>query len=74
MHLIDHGRNYVEKKYKRPFSERIFRDFLSKVLPKPNIFKFLVLLSKFGKIFKFLMPGSLKTMMDLSPKKYMEKL
>ena len=69
MHLIDHGRNYIEKKYKRPFSERIFRDFLSKSLPKPNIFKFLVLLSKFGKIFKFLMPGSLKTMMDLSPKK-----
>ena len=69
MHLIDHGRQYVEKKYKRPFSERIFRDFLSKSLPKPNIFKFLVLLSKFGKIFKFLMPGSLKSMMDLSPKK-----
>ena len=45
MHLIDHGRNYIEKKYKRPFSERIFRDFLSKTLPKPNIFKFLVLLS-----------------------------
>ena len=30
MHLIDHGRNYVEKKYKRPFFERLFRNFLSK--------------------------------------------
>ena len=69
MHLIDHGRNYVEKKYNRPFSERIFRDFLSKTLPKPNIFKFLILISKIGKIFKFLIPGTLGAMLDLSPKK-----
>ena len=69
MHLIDHGRQYVEKKYKRPFVERIFRDFLSKCLPKPNIFKFLIFFSKFAKIFKFLMPGTLKSMLDVAPKK-----
>ena len=69
MHLIDHGRNYVEKKYNRAFSERIFRDFLSKTLPKPNIFKFLILISKIGKIFKFLLPQTLRAMLDLSPKK-----
>jgi len=69
MHLIDHGRQYVEKKYKRPFVERIFRDLLSKLLPKPNIFKFLILFSKVAKIFKFLMPGTLKSMLDVVPKK-----
>ena len=68
MHLIDHGRNYVERKYKRPFSERVFRDFLSKTLPKPNIFKFLIFISRIGKIFKFLMPGTLGAMLDLAPK------
>ena len=31
MHLIDHGRNHIEKTYKRPLNERIIRDFLSKV-------------------------------------------
>tara|TARA_B100000029_G_scaffold318834_1_gene311325 strand:+ start:1232 stop:2533 length:1302 start_codon:yes stop_codon:yes gene_type:complete len=69
MHLIDHGRNYVEKKYKRSFAERTFRDFLSKTLPKPNIFKFLILFSKFAKIFKFLIPGRLGSMLDLAPQK-----
>ena len=29
MHLIDHGRSHIEKTYKRPFSDRFIRDFLS---------------------------------------------
>jgi len=69
MHLIDHGRNYVEKKYKRPFFEKLFRDFLSKTLPKPKIFKFLILLAKIGQPFKFLLPKKLKSMLDVAPKK-----
>ena len=69
MHLIDHGRNYIEKKYKRSFSERTFRDFLSKILPKPNIFKFLILFAKIGQLFKFLLPKKLKSMLDVAPKK-----
>tara|TARA_B100000945_G_C20399483_1_gene606582 strand:+ start:22 stop:1323 length:1302 start_codon:yes stop_codon:yes gene_type:complete len=69
MHLIDHGRNYVEKKYKRPFTEKIFRDFLSKTLPNPKIFKFLIILAKIGQIFKFLLPKKLKSMVDVAPKK-----
>ena len=68
MHLIDHGRQYIEKKYKRPFKERVFRDFLSKTLPKPNLFKFLIFASNFVKIFKFLMPKSLRSMLELAPK------
>ena len=33
MHLIDHGRKYIEKNYERPFFDRILRGFLSTVLP-----------------------------------------
>jgi len=73
MHLIDHGRNYIEEKYKRPFSQRIFRDFLSKTLPKPKIFKFLIFISYIGKFFKFLIPGTLGSMLDLAPKKIYKK-
>ena len=73
MHLIDHGRNYVEKKYKRPFFEKLFRDFLSKTLPKPKIFKFLILFSKLGNLFKFLLPKKLKSMLDVAPKKTYRK-
>ena len=28
MHLIDHGRNHIERTYQRPFKERILRNFL----------------------------------------------
>tara|TARA_Y100000817_G_C16813082_1_gene525146 strand:+ start:10 stop:1311 length:1302 start_codon:yes stop_codon:yes gene_type:complete len=73
MHLIDHGRNYVEKKYKRPFIEKQFRNFLSNTLPKPKIFKFLILFAKIGQIFKFLLPKNLKSMLDVAPKKIYKK-
>ena len=29
MHLIDHGRNHIERTYKRPFFQKIFRETLS---------------------------------------------
>ena len=73
MHLIDHGRNYVEKNYQRPFYQRAFRNFLSKTLPKPKIFKFLIFFAKIGQIFKFLLPGNLKSMLDVAPKKIYSK-
>ena len=73
MHLIDHGRNYVEKNYQRPFYQRLFRNFLSKTLPKPKIFKFLIFFAKIGQIFKFLLPSNLKSMLDVAPKKIQSK-
>ncbi len=73
MHLIDHGRNYVEQKYKRPFIEKQFRNFLSNTLPKPKIFRFLILFAKLGQIFKFLLPKNLKSMLDVAPKKIYKK-
>ncbi len=73
MHLIDHGRNYVEQKYERPFIEKAFRNFLSYTLPKPKIFKFLILFAKIGQFFKFLLPKNLKSMLDVAPKKIYRK-
>tara|TARA_Y100001958_G_C21205241_1_gene531402 strand:+ start:43 stop:1344 length:1302 start_codon:yes stop_codon:yes gene_type:complete len=73
MHLIDHGRNYVEKNYQRPFYQRIFRNFLSVTLPKPKIFKFLIFFAKIGQMFKFLLPRNLKSMLDVAPKKIFSK-
>ena len=33
MHLVDHGRAYIEKTYKRPLADRLIRRLLEKVLP-----------------------------------------
>ena len=72
-HLIDHGRNYVEETYKRPFIERTFRNILSFVLPRPKVFLTLAILTKFIKPFSFLMPSFLKNSLNLMPDKIPSK-
>ena len=67
MHLIDHGRKYIEKNYERPFFDRITRNFLSTVLPNVKLFKLLSILVKIGRPFKFLFPSKIKDMIDLMP-------
>ena len=73
MHLIDHGRNYVEETYKRPFIERTFRNILSFVLPRPKVFLTLAILTKFIKPLSFLMPKFLKNSLNLMPDKIPSK-
>ena len=73
MHLIDHGRNYVEETYKRPLIERTFRNILSFVLPRPKVFLTLAILTKFIKPFSFLMPKFLRNSLSLMPNKIPSK-
>jgi ferredoxin len=49
MHIIDHGRNHIERNYKRPFLDRLLRNMLSYVLPRPNIFLLLGWLTEITK-------------------------
>ena len=39
MHIIDHGKKYIEKNYERPFFDRMIRNFLSVVLPNTGYFR-----------------------------------
>ena len=73
MHLIDHGRNHIEKTYKRPFGDRLIRNFLSKTLSKSSSFRALMILAKFIKPFRFFLPKQLKEMIDLMPLKFPKK-
>ena len=73
MHLIDHGRNYVEETYKRPLLDRLFRNILSYTLPKPNVFLTLVLLTKIIKPFSFILPEFLRNSLNLMPNKIPSK-
>jgi glycolate oxidase iron-sulfur subunit len=43
MHLVDHGRAYIEETYQRPFVDRLFRNTLAAILPYPNRFRFALL-------------------------------
>ena len=73
MHLIDHGRNYVEETYRRPFFDRAFRNILSFVLPRPKIFFTLAILTKFIKPFSFILPQFLRNTLNLMPDKIPSK-
>lgn len=73
MHLIDHGRNHIEKTYKRPFNERIIRDFLSRVLPNPTFFRIIGMLTLLIKPFQYIFPKTIREMINLMPIKFPKK-
>jgi len=73
MHLIDHGRNYIEKTYQRPFKDRFIRNFLSKALSSSINFRILGILTIFIKPFSFFFPKKIKKMILLMPNKFPKK-
>ena len=73
MHLIDHGRSHIEKTYKRPFGDRLIRNFLSKVLSKSINFRIIGTLIQFVKPFRFFFPKKIKEMINFMPEKFPKK-
>jgi glycolate oxidase iron-sulfur subunit len=73
MHLIDHGRNHLEKTYKRPIVQRIFRSFLSLTLPNPKVFRALSVLVNIVRPLSFIFPEFIKNSMKLMPTKLPKK-
>jgi len=67
MHLIDHARAHVEKTYKRPVFDRMLRNILAIVLPRPNLFRFALFGAQFAKPFRALLPGRLKSLVAMAP-------
>jgi glycolate oxidase iron-sulfur subunit len=73
MHLIDHGKNHLEKTFKRPLIQRIFRNFLSLTLPNPKIFRVLSVLVNIVRPLSFIFPAFIKNAMKLMPAKLPKK-
>ena len=67
MHIIDHGRNHIERNYKRPWFDRNLRNILSYILPRANVFLTMGLLVKLIKPLAFMLPAKLKDMVSLMP-------
>ncbi len=69
MHLVDHARDYIERRYKRPFSDRALRWVLARILPYPMRFRVALLGAKIGRPFARLMPDArLRAMLEMAPK------
>ncbi len=69
MHLVDHARDYIEQKYKRPFSDRALRWILARILPYPMRFRVALFGAKLGRPFARFMPDArLRAMLEMAPK------
>jgi glycolate oxidase iron-sulfur subunit len=69
MHLVDHAREYIEKTYKRPFTDRALRWVLAQVIPHPTRFRLALLGAKIGRPFARLVPDArLRAMLAMAPK------
>ena len=68
MHLVDHARDYIEQKYKRPMSDRLLRWVLSRILPYPMRFRIALLGANIGRPFARFMPDArLRAMLERTP-------
>ena len=68
MHLVDHAREYIEARYRRPLGERALRWMLARILPHPTRFRLALLAAKIGRPFAGLMPDArLRAMLEMAP-------
>ena len=67
MHLVDHGRRWIEQKYRRPWAERSLRRLLGTVLTRPLLFRLALWGAALARPFARLLPSRLAPMMALAP-------
>jgi glycolate oxidase iron-sulfur subunit len=73
MHLVDHARTYIERTYRRPYDERMLRAVLGTVLPRPALFRMVLLAASLLRPVARLVPSRgrlgrrLHAMLDLVP-------
>lgn len=68
MHLVDHARKYIEKRYRRPLGDRALRWLLARILPYPGRFRLALQGAKLARPFRKLMPDArLRAMLDMAP-------
>ena len=69
MHLVDHARHHVEKTYRRPWLDRLFRWALGAVLPRPAAFRLAMTAAGLARPFAGLLPQALRAPFALVPKR-----
>jgi glycolate dehydrogenase iron-sulfur subunit len=67
MHLVDHARKHIEQTYTRPLPERLLRNLLASVLPRPSLFRLSLLGARLGRPLARFLPGRLRTLVELAP-------
>ena len=68
MHLVDHGRAYIEQHYRRPALERLTRAVLAWTICYPLAFRLALIGATLARPFAGLLPARLRTMLALAPR------
>jgi glycolate oxidase iron-sulfur subunit len=74
MHLVDHARTYIERTYRRPWTERTIRRVLGWIIPRPWLFRLALAGASLARPFAGLVPGQsmlarrLRAMLSLAPR------
>ncbi len=69
-HLIDMGRAYVAKTYKRPLMDRLLRGVLVRVMPYPTRFRLALFGARvFGPLVRLVPDSRVRAMVTLAPKR-----
>jgi len=67
MHLVDHGRHHIETHYRRPWTERLLRYWLGRILTQPGLMRAALQAARLVKPFAGLFPNRLRPLVSLTP-------
>jgi glycolate oxidase iron-sulfur subunit len=67
MHLVDHAREHIEQTYRRPLFERLLRNTLAYIMPRPNLFRLSLMIAYLAKLAAPLTSGRIKAALNLTP-------
>ncbi|MCY4393814.1 MAG: glycolate oxidase subunit GlcF [Rhodospirillaceae bacterium] len=67
LHLADIARSYIEENYRRPLGDRLLRRLVARTVADPARFSRMTLLARLARPFRALLPGRLRTLVDLAP-------
>ncbi|MGR3434899.1 MAG: glycolate oxidase subunit GlcF [Shimia sp.] len=69
-HLVDHAREYIETRYRRPWDERTLRWLLARLLPHPGRFRLALAAARLGRPLRRLVPDArLRAMLEMAPRR-----
>ncbi len=66
MHLVDHARTHIERRWVRPLRDRFLRSMLGRVLPGPRLADRILGLARLGAPLVRVMPGPVRRMIALA--------
>ncbi|MFV0512850.1 MAG: glycolate oxidase subunit GlcF [Jhaorihella sp.] len=70
MHLVDHARDYIERRFVRPWPDRALRWALARILPHPGRFRLALLGARIARPFRRLVPDArVRAMLEMAPRR-----